>query len=437
MKKMVLVVCLGVAAAAPAQRKLALEEAIALGAANNRVARIAEARAEGAAARAAEAGAARLPSLKADASYRRLSEVDPFRIQLPMMPQPVEVSPVVLDTYTSHLGLQQPLFTGFRLQSNVRAARALASAAEADVRGERADLTLAIVSAYWALHQAREVRHALDENVARLESYRKDSESMSKAGLVTRADLLKIEVQLSNARIAQMDAVNDAQLAEMNCCLVLGLPLETSLELTSRPGEGRAFSGELADFQARALADRPDLVATASRVEAARASVTAAKGGWWPQLFFGANYYYSRPNGRVFPTRNEWLGTWDLGVSLSLDLWNWGATLRQVEQAEATLRQQELQLEQMKEGAKLEVTRAHLQAAQAGRKLEVARLAVEQAEEALRITRDRYRQSLATPSELLDAEVALLQAQIGRSGATIEQEVAQARLAKAVGSLAP
>jgi outer membrane protein len=439
MKKMVLVVvCLGVAGAAVAQRKLSLTEAVALGAASSRTARIAEARAEGAVARAAEAGAVRLPSLRADASYRHLSDVDPFRIQLPGMPQPVVISPVVLDTYASHVGLQQALFTGFRLQSNVRAARALAAASEADVRGERADLTLAIVGAYWALHQARDVRRAFDENVARLESYRKDSESMMKAGLVTRADLLKIEVQLSTARIAQMDAVNDAQLAEMNCCLVLGLPLETSLELTSHPGETpvTALTGDVADLQARALAARPDLAATASRVEAARASVTAAKGGWWPQLSVGGNYYYSRPNSRIFPTRDEWLGTWDLGVSVTLDLWNWGATLRQVEQAEATLRQQELQLEQIKEGAKLEVTRAHMQAAQAGRKLDVARLAVEQAEEGLRITRDRYRQSLSTPSELLDAEVALLQAQIGRSGATIEQEVAQVRLARAVGSLA-
>jgi outer membrane protein TolC len=379
--------------------------------------------------------------LKADASYRRLSDVDPFRVQLPGMPQPVVISPVVLNNYTAHVGLQGPLFTGFKLLSNARAARALAAAAEADLQGDRADLTLTIVSAYWALHQAREVRLAVDENVSRLESYVKDSESMMKAGLITRADLLKIQVQLSNARISQLDAVNDAQLAEMNCCLVLGLPLETPLELTSKPGAGRSDSllvtgATVADLTSRALTDRPDLMSSASRVEAARASLTAARGNWWPQVFLGANYYYSRPNPRLLPTRDAWLATWDVGVTATLDLWNWGATKRQVEQAGANLRQQELAYEQLKEGAKLDVTRAHMQVSQAARKLDVARLAVEQAEEGLRITRDRYRQSLATPSDLLDAEVSLLQAQIGRSAASIETEVAATRLARAVGILA-
>jgi outer membrane protein len=439
-KVMILALSVGVVTAACAQQKLSLEEAIALGMANSRTARISEARVDAASARAAEVRTTLLPSLKADASYRRLSDVDPFRVQLPGMPQPVVISPVVLDNYATHVGLLQPLFTGFKLLSNARAARALATAAEADLQGDRADLTLTIVTAYWALYQTREVRHAVDENVSRLESYVKDSESMMKAGLVTRADLLKIQVQLSNARISQMDAANDAQLAEMNCCLVLGLPLETPLELTSKPGTGQSDSpvlkgATLPDLTSRALTDRPDLMSSASRVEASRASLTAARGSWWPQVFLGGNYYYSRPNPRLLPTRDAWLGTWDVGVTATLDLWNWGATKLQMEQAAANLRQQELAFEQLKEGAKLEVTRAHMQVSEAGRKLDVARLAVEQAEEGLRITRERYRQSLATPSDLLDAEVALLQAQIGRSAASIETEVAATRLAKAVGIL--
>ncbi len=442
MKKVILLtLCACLAGAASAQRRLSVEEAVALGTANNRTARIAEARAEAASARAGEARTALLPSLKADASYRRLSEIDPFRVQLPGMPQPVTISPVVLDNYATHVGIQQPLFTGFKLRSTARAAESLAAAAEEDARSDRADLTLTIVSAYWALYQAREVLQAVGENVSRLESYEKDSQSMLRAGLITRADLLKIQVQLSNARIARMDADNDVRLAQMNCDLALCLPLETEIELTSRPGapvgeKPSLGSLPLSDLRSRALKDRPDLAAATARVQAARSSVTAAQGNWWPQILLGGNYYYSRPNPRLLPTRDAWLGTWDVGVTMTLDLWNWGSTLRQVDQAQANLRQQELLAEQLEEGAKLEVTRTYLQSTQAGRKLEVAQLAVEQAQEGLRITRDRYGQSAATPSELLDAEVALLQAEIARSAATIEKEVSETRLAKAVGALA-
>lgn len=439
MKKVALLlltsVCVGMG-----QQKLSLDEAIRVGLAHNKLAQISVARAEGADARAGEARAALLPSLKFEGSYRRLSEVDPFQVQLPILPAPIMISPVVLDNYTSRISLQQPIFTGFKLRSNARSAEYLALAAAADTKNDRSDVVLSIVNAYWGLLQARETRKTVDENVVRLESYVKDGENMLKAGMLTRGDLLRLEVQLSNSRLTQIDAANDAQLAEMNCNNVLGLPLDTSLELTSSPSvPPERFTISPAEgvksLTMRALQDRPDLRAIESRVEAARAGVAAAKGNWWPQVFFSGSYFYSRPNSRWFPTRDEWKGTWDLGVVVQFDLWNWGATLRQAEQAGATLRQQELLYTQMKDNTILDVTRAELQVRRAKAKVEVALLAVEQADENLRIMRQRFKSGTATPTELLDAEVALLQATTGRTGAIIEKAIADARLSKSVGGL--
>ncbi len=416
---------------------LTLEDAVSLGLANSRTLQASAARVAGAEARASEARAGMLPSLKFEGSYKRLSDVDPFLVQLPIMPQPIEISPTVLDNTNLRVGLQQPLFTGFRLLSNAQAAERLAEASVSDHATDRADLVLNITAAYWTLYQARETERFVTDNVRRIQGYVRDIGNLLKAGMATRNDALKMDVQLSTARLSLIDARNDVQLAAMNLNTLLGRPVETPLVPMSTPGVVQDSSSTSVDqLTVTALAGRPDLQAMSSRVEASRAGMRATQAGWWPQLYLGANYYYSRPNQRYMPTRDEFKGTWDVGVMLSMDIWNWGQTARQTDQAEAALRQNELMYEQMRDGVALDVHRAALQVQRARERADVANLGLQQAEENLRESTDRFRRGLVTVSELRDAEVALLQATITQSGARVEAEISRTRLARSLGNLA-
>ena len=89
----------------------------------------------------------------------------------------------------------------------------------------------------------------------------------------------------------------------------------------------------------------------------------------------------------------------------------------------------------MKQNVALEVERTSLAAARAAQKVEVAKLGVAQAEENSRIMGDKFRSGLATSSELLDANVALLQARTNLTGSLAEQEITAVRLQKALGVL--
>jgi len=417
--------------------RLTLEEALAIGKARSRTLRASAARAEGAQARAEEANASLLPSFRADGSYRRLSDVPPFAVRVPGSPVPFVISPIVLNNYALHAGVQQPIFTGFKLGSNVRAAELLAKAASLDRINDESDLVLAITVAYWTLHQTRETHRFVDENVARLETYAKDTENLLKAGMATRNDLLKIQVQLSNAKLTQIDAVNDLQVAMMNLNNLIGQELQTEIEPTSRPRVDSVEAIEIVSSpvsrEAMAWHLRPDLQAMQARVDASEAGVRAAKGNWWPQIFFTGNYYYSRPNPRYMPTLDMWRDTWDIGVSVQMDIWNWGLTSAQIQQANASLLANRFMYEQMKENASLEVTRYGLAKRRARDKVAVSALAISQAEENVRTIQDKYRAGLATSTEVLDASVALLQSRTNYSGALVEFEVARARLTRASG----
>ena len=418
---------------------LTIDEAIALARENNRLMKIAAARVDAAAAKASEADAGLLPSLKFEGSYRRLSDVDPFRVSVPFFPAPITISPVVLDNYALRVGVQQPLFTGFRLRSNARGMERLAEAASADARNDRADLVVNVGGAYWGLYQAGELKKSADENVRRLEVFEKDAGALVQSGLATRNDLLRIQVQRSNAMLTQIDAANDLQLAAMNLNNILGRPLDQPVAVASVPARGADSSATVAGSAAAgaegALENRPDLLAMRLRLEASRAAVTAAQGGWWPQIMLSANYYYSRPNPRFLPTLDAFKGTWDVGVGVQLDLWNWGITAAQAEQARAQMQQAEFTLSQMQDNALLDIRRQDLAVRRAMEKVGVARLAVSQAEENLRITTEKFKNGLSTTADLLDADLVLQSATTAYTGALVEAELAHVKRARALGML--
>lgn len=413
--------------------ELSIEDAVRLGLENNRLLRISAAKMESAEAGARETATYLLPSVKVNAGYARLSDVDPFRVHLPILPEPITISPTVLNTTTFRASLQQPVFTGFRLGSNARAAENLAEASRHDHENDRAVLALSVSTAYWTLYQTLEMQRLVHENVMRLESYVRDAERLVAAGLATKNDVLKFQVQLSSAKLSQIDAANDAQVAMMSLNNIIGLPLDRPITLVSVPDGSAVTEQALARLAETAGERRGDVLASRYRLDAAKAAVTAAQAGWWPQISLAGNYYYSRPNQRYLPTRDEFLGTWDIGVQLQWDVWNWGATSSRSDQARASLQQAELAVLQKDDDVSLEVTQAHLAVRRAREKVTVARMGLEQAQENARSIGEKYRSGLATSSELLDADVSLLQAQTQYTAALVETEVALARLRKAVG----
>ncbi|HDT13592.1 MAG TPA: hypothetical protein ENO03_04470, partial [Candidatus Aminicenantes bacterium] len=152
--------------AAGAQRKpLSLEEAVAAGLERSPALQASQAAVDARAAEAREVAAARLPALKLGGGYTRLSEVPDFQVSLPIAPDPIVVSRSYFNNFNLRLGLQQPVFTGLRLEAGERSARMLESAAGRDLAKDRADLIYAVKSAYWGLAKAREVEKLVEENI--------------------------------------------------------------------------------------------------------------------------------------------------------------------------------------------------------------------------------------------------------------------------------
>ncbi|MBI5638159.1 MAG: TolC family protein [Nitrospinae bacterium] len=428
-----LAVLLPAAAFAADERRLSIDEAARMALQNSKQVRMASLGAAAAHAKADETSGADKPRVAAQAGYTRMSDVGPFQIQPPGSPAPTVISPSLTNWYQAKLSVTYPLFTGNRLEGYAESAAYSALAADKEYEDGRAGMALAARSAYWILYKTQQVKQVIDENVTQVQSHLTDVTNMVNAGIMLRDEQLKAQVQLSNARFAQADAANNVKLAMMQLNNVIGLPLDTNLALTTPLAARDAPLKTLAEYKSSAIENRPDLLAARMKVKSARAGYGASKGGFLPTVSLFGDFLYANPNQRYLPNQERWDSTWAAGVMVSYDVFDWGITRSQVAQADARKSQAELAYEQALDGVELEVNQSYLALLQARERIAIAGGGVEQAEESARITKNRFHNGHATNTEVLDAEIALLQSKLNYTIATADYEIAQARMRKSAG----
>ncbi len=376
-----------------------------------------------------------LPTLSASASYTRTSNVQPFEVELPALPtvpSKFVISPTIRDRYGLNLNLTQPLFTGFALTNSYKSASALTSAQQYEFSRDSVDTELAIRTAYWNLYLAGDLKVIIDESVKLIETHLTDANNFFEQGLLTRNDVLKVETELSQMRLEQIQAESRERLASLSLKKLLRIPSSTVIEIISKPKVTISNDPGIDSLIEIGMKKRSDLSAVREKVRAAKASVGMARSGWYPKLMLTANYQYMRPNPRVLPAVDQWDETWDVGLALTFDIWNWERTKHQTRRASAALAQARDGLEQLRDAVELEINSQYLDLIAAQQSVEVATAGVRQAEESYRVTKDKFGVDLASNTDLLDAEVALLRARTNLTRATVNQILAEAKLRRAV-----
>lgn len=415
------------------EKSYTLEESLEVGLANSKQLKISKASVISSKAKITEVGSQMFPKLSFNAAYTRLSEVDPFQVTVPFSPTPIKIQDAILNNYQLKLSLQQPLFTGFRLSSLKSAAEYNSKALELEYTKEINEEAYKIHTAFWNYYKAQKVLNLVNENLKSLQKHLDDTKNFMDNGLVTKNDYLKLQVQYSNTELMKIETKNNAELARAAFNKAIGKELDTQTQVTADDPEDISITTKFDDLLNEAFQTREELKSLDYKIKAGEESVTAAKADWFPSVFLFGNYYYNRPNQRIMPLKDKFNETWDVGVSLNWELWNWGNTSAKTTQAEQQVVQAETSLKILKEGIELEVYKDYLKVLSEFEKVSVSKKSVEQAEENYRITKYKYGQQLATSSDLIDAEVALLNSQTNLTNSLVDLKLAKTRLEKSVG----
>lgn len=411
---------------------LTLDEALQRG--QQESLRVAELQARVDAAAAVEAGrqAADRPLVAALGGYTRTNHVDVFLIPAPGL-LPRVLYPDVPDNFRARLDLQWPIYSGGRSDALVRAAHAERGAAGSDLLAARADLTLEITRAFWALVTAREAEDVLNQAVESLDAHVRDIRSRLEQGLVPPNEVLSAEAQRSRERVLALEARNTRVVAEADLRRLIGEDRGGEIVPQISGADVPAAPQDIDPLLAEARRLRPERQALQQRVDASRAREVAAGASTLPQIAVTGGYDYAKPNPRIFPRADVWNDSWDVSVNVSWSIWDGGR--RRAEQAEASAGtraiearagefDRQLTLEVRQRWYELDSSRAAIEAASDG---------VKAAAEARRVVRERFAAGVATSTEVLDAETAVLQAGLDRTRAISNARLARARLERAIG----
>ncbi|MCI0707990.1 MAG: TolC family protein [Ignavibacteriae bacterium] len=385
-------------------------------------------------AKASEAFSTLLPQVKFTSKFAQLSEVDPFGVTVPGLGS-LTLFPSIDHSYSARVSLQQPIFTGFRLLNNAEAAELNAVATQEDFIRDERDLILDVKKAYWNLVRARQMEEVLMQTVAQVSEHLRDVQNFSRQGLATENEVYKVEVQLAEVKLKLIESESNRRLANMALNNLMGKSLQTKIVPSDNPESISAVETPEAasELLQTARQNRPELKATRARKELSEAGVSTARGGWYPQVTLTAGYDYAKPNQRIIPPTDRWEGTWDVGVTVQWNVWDWLTTSHQVSQAEASVQQADAALLQLENAVEMQVMQQYWKVQESQQKQAVAKKGLEQASENYRITNEKYKSGIGTNTDVLDAEVAMLQARLNYLQANIDYQLAQAALKHAAG----
>jgi outer membrane protein TolC len=375
-----------------------------------------------------QARSVRLPQLGISSGYTRLDTAPGFSFGESLSTGPIFDGD---DFVTAGAQVSVPLFTSGAVSAGIEAAEYGARAADDQLSTVVQNIKLGVAEHYVGVLRAESAVSVAESYVASLETHTNDTRNRYEVGDVPQNDYLAASVTLADAEQRLLQARNNLDNARAAYNRFLGRPMvaTVSLDPTINIDALLPANENLEQLIDTARISRRELAALDAQAEALRSQADTVRAMSRPQLALTGGYMYLE---NEFLTADKF---WMAGVSLNWNLFDGGQSRKRsqaIDSKAAAIGYNRADLESM---IALQVRRTWNDRGEADSRMKVAESAVEQANENLRVVRNRYQAGASTNSEVLDAEALREQALSNRDNARFEVELARLRLARAIGAL--
>lgn len=289
--------------------------------------------------------------------------------------------------------------------------------------------------AYWqvvSLKHKQRLSQAYLDLVKKLDA---DVEKMIEEGVATRSDGLTVDVKVNEAEMA-LTRVNDGVvLSKMLLCQTIGLPVNEQVTLADEDAENIAVVALTPKVEAeQAHWFRPELRLLNDAIDLSRETTNLLKAGNLPQVALTGGYAVSNPN-VLNGFEKKFAGFWHVGLLMRVPIWNWGDVKYKVRASKGATTIASLEYNDARDKITLQVNQVAYKVDEANKRLTLAQSSVSRADENLRMANVGFQEGVITPTAVMEAQTAWLQAQSQKIDAEIEVRLSQVELQKALGTL--
>mgnify|MGYP000962149716 FL=1 len=344
-------------------------------------------------------------------------------------------------TYMAGVNLTQPIYTGGKITTGHRLARIGKEAAAEKFRMTRMDVLVEADNAYWTyIAVGRKVR-MLESYHAQMDTLYRQTETALVAGLATENELLRIDAKRTEIHYQLQKVQNGADLCRMSLCRIVGADFDTQIEATDTIFVASQPVGLSAETAAR-----PELHLLEKQVAAGKEQIRMARADMLPTVGLSVGYsYYGNiklngmadvGGGTMVPYSQEFRDGMGLAMlSVKIPIFHWGESRKKVRKARYELRNVELDLQKNTRLLNIEVQQAIRNIQDGYELIRTAEKGLQQADENLRVMRNRYAASMAPLTDLLDAQSQWQQAESNLIEAQTQYKIYETEYLRATGRL--
>lgn len=336
---------------------------------------------------------------------------------------------IMRGTYLAGITLTQPLYAGGKIVAGHRLAKIGEEAAGEQLRKTKTEVIYDADNAYWSYVSVLEKQKMMEALSARMDTLFSQVGASIEAGMAVDSDLLTVKAKRSEVLYQKQKVESGVRLCRMALCRIVGVPFDTQIEVADpMSGDSPRIDTEVD------IAGRPEMKLLQSQVDAAKQQVRMTRGDWLPSLAIVGGYVnfgnirmktmVDAGDGTFMPYEQkigQGLGT--AMLSLSVPIFKWGQNYYKVRKVKIDVDNALLDLQKNERLLTLEANQASMNLNDSYLLLEMAEDAMVEADENLRVMKNRYDASMATLSDLLEA-----QSQWHQSRSNLIEAITQTRI---------
>ncbi len=337
--------------------------------------------------------------------------------------------------YIGSIILTQPIYMG----GGIKAANELATIGEDLVRNnielKRQLIIYGVDNAYWLAVSLKKKEELATQYYNLTKHLCQNVQKMYKAGVATKADILKIEVATNTAELIISEIGDGISLAKMALCELCGIELNENLRLADEATEDISTSiSQTYNLNDTTLYSRPEIRILQNTVDITKQNTKIINSLYKPHLALTAGYTVANPN-TFNGFEHKFRDIFNIGIVLHIPVFNWGEAKYKNKAAQISTAIAKLELNDIRNKIQLEIKQNNFRLITAKKRLAIAKKNMLSAEENLRVANIGFKEGVLTLTEVMAAQTAWLSAKTAIIDAEISIRTAYTGLKKALGKL--
>jgi len=310
------------------------------------------------------------------------------------------------------VGLSQTIYTGGKIKRNIEKAALQKELAQLTSNKDMAEVKLVLMSKYLELFRLYKQKDVMNRNIEDAKQRLHDIQGMKKQGMITENDLIRSELLLNNLNLMLREVEDNILINSQQLDVALGLNEDWILTPDQQLLEQKLPMASVETYIEQAYQQLPELKVANSEIKQAKKKEEITRADYLPSLFLQAGNSLERPIINISPVEDMFLNGWSVSLKLSYKLSSLYKNPNKISISKQSVDLQEVQKEQQEQNIRTNIKSIFIKHQEALDKVDVLTLSVKQANENYRIVYNKYKNSMAILTDLLDASGVKLDAEM-------------------------